>query len=62
MKRTNELVIDGDVYGEYTALFEKVHMLTAIIDGHTLAVGYDGAASSYLSVDGNVAATKIRII
>ena len=62
VKRTNELVIDGDVYGEYTALFEKVHMLTAIIDGHTLAVGYDGAASSYLSVDGNVAATKIRII
>ena len=62
VKKTNELVIDGNVYDEYIALFERAHMLTATLGGHEYAVGFDGISSSYANVDGQIAAQKMRII
>ena len=63
VKRVNELVIDGNVYDEYEALFERTHMLTAVIDGHHIAAGLDGSTSrSYIMVDGQMLASKLRII
>lgn len=64
VKRTNELVIDGNVYGEYIALAEMPHELSAVIDGHVYAVGLVSGfvGKSYLSVDGNVVLQKTRWI
>ncbi|MBQ7314685.1 MAG: hypothetical protein IJW83_01580 [Clostridia bacterium] len=59
VKRTNELVIDGRVYAEYTALLERAHMLSANMDGHAIAVGYNGI-NSYIMVDGQPIAEKLR--
>ena len=59
VKRTNELVIDGYVYGEYIARLEMPHVLTAYVDGHDIAVGYNGSAS-YAVIDGQQVASKIR--
>ncbi len=61
VKKTNELVIDGDVYDEYTALLEMPHMLKANLGGHTYAAGMDNTSSrSYLLVDGKTVITKLR--
>ena len=63
VKRTNELVIDGQVYAEYKAFFELAHQLTARIDGHEIAVGLNPATSvSYCLVDGQVIMEKLRVI
>ena len=64
VKRTNELVIDGNVYGEYTALAEMPHELCAVIDGHVYAVGLVSGlvGKSYAAVDGTVVAQKTRWI
>ena len=62
VKKTNELVIDGRVYAEYTALLEKAHLLTATLDGHTYGVGYDNRGLVYLSVDGMLTEQKTRLI
>ena len=62
VKRVNELVIDGKVYDEYVALFERSHMLTANIDGHAIAVGFDSVGFSYATVDGMVVAKKTRLV
>ncbi len=62
VKKTNELVIDGKVYDEYIALFERAHLLTAVIDGHDIAVGCDGVSSSTLAVDGQLVKSKVRLI
>lgn len=62
VKKTNELVIDGMVYGEYTALAEMPHILTAVIDGHKIAAGTDNTSHSFISVDGQTVATKLRLI
>ena len=61
VKRVNELVIDGYVYAEYTALFEKTHDLTAIVDAHEFSVGFDGMGASYGVVDGEILAEKTRL-
>ena len=61
-KKTNELVIDGNVYAEYTALAELPHMLTATIGGHTFAAGCDNTSHSYILVDGKTVKTKFRLI
>lgn len=61
VKKTNELVIDGYVYDDITATIEPPHELSAHIDGHDFAVGYDGARS-YCRVDGEVIAKKVRLI
>ncbi len=64
VKRTNELVIDGNVYGEYVAFAEMPHELCAVVDGHVYAVGLimGVATKSYLAVDGNVVMQKTRLI
>ena len=61
VKRTNELVINGNVYDEYEALAELPHVLTAIYDGHKIAVGYNGT-HSLITVDGQLLAKKLRLI
>ena len=63
VKRVNELVVDGSVYDEYEALLERTHMLTAVIDGHSIAAGLDGSSRrSYIMVDGQTLASKLRLI
>ena len=62
VKRVNELVIDGNVFDEHEALFEFAHSLKAEIDGHIIEVGYDGIAHSYLKIDDELIAQKVRII
>lgn len=59
VKRTNELVIDGYVYDEIEMLVEPAHLLGAVIDGHTITVGFDGIRS-FLDVDDNRIAKKMR--
>ena len=59
VKRTNELVIDGNVYDEYTAAIEKPHYLAATLGGHVIAAGCDGARS-YICLDGEIVAKKLR--
>ena len=61
VERTNELVIDGKVYDEYTALVENIHVLTANVDGHTFSAGFDGS-HSYISADGQIQERKLRLI
>lgn len=62
IKKTNELVINGNVYSEYSATMELPHELRAVIDGHGIAVGMDHASHSYISVDGNIVKRKLRWI
>ena len=60
VKKTNELVINGYVYDEYVAVIENVHNLVAVIDNHAIEAGFDGVRS-YIKVDGEVIAKKIRL-
>lgn len=62
VKRVNELVIDGNVYDEHTALVEFAHSLKANIDGHIIEAGFDGIAHSYLKIDGELVTQKVRIV
>lgn len=62
IKRVNELVIDGNVYDEFNALVEVAHSLNAKIDGHLIEAGYDGKFHSYVKVDGQMVAKKLRLI
>jgi hypothetical protein len=64
VKRTNELVIDGNVYAEYSAWREGAHMLNAQVGGHAFSAGLrtlymNGVA--YIIVDGQIVAEKARI-
>ena len=61
VKRTNELVINGRVYDEWHATIETAHTLTAQIDGHLIQAGFDGTTSSYILVDGQQVAKKLRL-
>lgn len=61
VRRTNELVIDGWVYDEMTALLEFEHELCAVLDGHTVAAGFDGA-HSYIQIDGKTVKEAVRNI
>lgn len=61
VKRVNELVIDGYVYADVEMLVENVHVLEAIVDGHRICVGFNGT-HSYISVDGQQVAKKIRLV
>lgn len=60
--KTNELVIDGLVYDDYTASMELPHELTARVDGHEIAAGLTGGSRSYISVDGEIVAKKLRLV
>lgn len=62
VKRTNELVVNGRVYAEYTALAELPHYLYARIDGHLIAAGLTLQSRSFIEIDGEVKANKIRLI
>jgi hypothetical protein len=62
IKKTNELVINGNVYSEYSATMELPHDLRAVVDGHLISAGMDHASHSYISVDGNIVKRKIRWI
>ncbi len=61
VKRTNELVINGQVYDEYVALVEMPHALAAIVDGHLYEAGFN-ASRSFIAVDGQEIASKLRLI
>ncbi len=61
VKRVNELVIDGYVYDDVEMLIEAAHALNARLDGHTFQVGFNGSAQSYLRVDGQKIASKLRL-
>ncbi len=60
--RVNELVIDGYVYDELEILVETAHALEATIDGHNIQVGFDGAMHSYIRIDSERVAKKLRLI
>ena len=63
VKKTNELIIDNYVYGEYTAWAELSHALTANIDGHTYTVGYNSMTSrSFINLDNVTMLEKTRWI
>ncbi len=61
VKHTNELVINGNVYEELEGVIEFAHTLNARIDGHQIAVGYNGT-HSFISFDGDIIARKLRLI
>ena len=63
VKSTNELIVNGVVYDEMTAVLEFAHDLSATVDGHEIHVGFDEIASeSYMVFDGKEAARKRRLI
>lgn len=62
VKKTNELVINGRVYDEMTAVIEFAHELSATLDGHKILAGYDDQSFSYLVFDGKTVAKKKRWI
>ena len=60
VNRTNELVVNGNVYDELVALLEKEHVLRAYIDGHCIEVGLR-ASRSFIAFDGEIVAKKMRL-
>ena len=62
VKRINELVVDGYVYDDIEMLAETAHALNATIDGHRIQVGFDGVSHSYIRIDGEQVAKKLRLI
>ncbi len=61
VKRVNELVIDGYVYDRLEALIENAHVLRAVVGGVVIEGGFDGAAHSYINVDGETVVRKLRL-
>lgn len=59
VKRVNELVINGKVYDELNAFHEHPHTLSARVNGHNISAIYNGAYS-FITVDGQIVAKKIR--
>ncbi len=59
VNRTNELVINGRVYAEYTALMEQSHTLSATLDGHYIQVGLR-KTRSFILFDGTLVVEKVR--
>lgn len=60
VKKTNQLVVNGFVYDEFTAAVEFPHKLCAEVDGHKIETGYDSDSFSYILFDGKQVATKRR--
>lgn len=60
VKRVNELVVNGIVYDEYEALVENAHNLAAVVGGRTVEAGFDGMRS-YIKIDGEIIAKKVRL-
>ena len=61
-KTVNELVVNGYVYDSMKALVEVAHELSAVVDGHEIAVGLDYESYSYIRFDGAVVAKKRRLV
>lgn len=59
VKKTNELVINGYVYDEYTATLEMPHTLTAYLDGHIITASYENS-SSVIALDGVCVKRNVR--
>ena len=62
VKKTNELVINSNVYDEYTALMEMPHTLCATFAGHKIEAGCDTASRSFIKIDGEIVAKKLRLV
>ena len=62
VKRVNELVVDGYVYDEIEMLVETPHELTAVINGDIIQAGLAASSKSYINVNGNQIAKKIRLM
>ena len=62
VKSTNELIVNGVVYDEMTAVVEFEHDLSATVDGHKIHAGFDDASYSYIAFDGQRIAEKLRMI
>ena len=62
VKSTNELIVNGVVYDEMTAVVEFEHDLSATVDGHEIHAGFDDASYSYITFDGKRVAEKLRLI
>lgn len=60
VKKTNELVVNGFVYDEFTAVVEFSHKLCARVDGHKIEAGYDSDSFSYILFDDQPVARKRR--
>ncbi|MBQ7172288.1 MAG: hypothetical protein IJR89_08450 [Clostridia bacterium] len=61
VKKVNELVIDGKVYAEFESLIEPAHSLSARIGGHLIEAGFDGVNHSFIKLDGQTVAKKLRL-
>ena len=61
VKKTNQLVINGQLYDEYEALVEQGHVLSATIGGHLYEAGITPAGVMFIDVDGQRLAKKLRI-
>lgn len=62
VKRTNELVIDGYVYDEIEMLVETPHILKATIGGKLIEAGIGNTSVSFISVNGEKVAKKVRLV
>lgn len=61
VKRVNELIVDNYVYADVEMMIESAHALNAVVDGHVIQAGFDGAAHSFIRVDGETFAKKLRL-
>ena len=62
VKRINELIVDDQVYADIELLIEPAHSVEAMIDGHDVQAGYDGAITCYIKIDGKIVAKKRQLI
>ena len=61
VKKTNQLVINGHVYDEYVAVAELPHVLSATLGGHRYEAGFTFNNITYIDVDGQRVAKKLRL-
>lgn len=61
VNHTNELVVNGNVYAEKTAVVEFNHTLYAFVGGHNVTAGFQ-RSYSIITVDGVIIAQKLRLI
>lgn len=62
VKKTNELVINGNVYAEYIATAEFPHELSATVDSHRISCGMEMNSHSFIRVDGETIKRKLRLV
>ena len=62
VKKVNELIVDGRVYGEYEALVEMPHNLAAVVGGTTIEAGCGADSKMYININGETVAKKLRLV